>query len=208
MSPTSRHRPRQLRSIIAAIGVTLWVLAGASPARTDRLPSELRGLDGRPIATRAEAGGATILIAYSTECPISNAIVPALKAIAEGPDAGRVRFIGLCVDPDLGDPAVADHAREFGLPFPVVRDRDGALASGLGLKVTPEVVLIDAKGRMRYRGRVDDQFVARRVRNAHPGTHELRDAIAAVLGGREVAKPHVEAVGCPLPTPSKPAKPG
>ena len=208
MSTTTRHRPWLFRSIFAATGVAMTILASIPPARADRLPSELRGIDGRPVATRAEVGGATVLTAYSTECPISNAIVPALKSIAEGPDAGRVRFIGLCVDPDLGDPAVADHAREFGLPFPVVRDRDGAIASGLGLKVTPEVVLIDGQGRTRYRGRVDDQFVTRRVRNAHPGTHELRDAIAAVLGGREVAKPHVEAVGCPLPTPSKPAKPG
>jgi hypothetical protein len=65
--------------------------------------------------------------------------------------------------------------------------------------VTPEAVLLDDRGRVRYRGRIDDQFAARQRRNAAPRTHELRDAIAAVLAGREVAEPHVEAVGCPLP---------
>src|SRR5262249_19075974 len=40
---------------------------------------------------------------------------------------------------------------------------------------------------------------------ANPAAHELSDAIAAVLAGRDVAVAAVEAVGCPLPEPPKPA---
>ena len=59
--------------------------------------------------------------------------------------------------------------------------------------------MIDSGGKIRYHGRIDDQFVARRVRNATPGTSELKDALEAVLAGKEVARPYVEAVGCPIP---------
>ena len=59
--------------------------------------------------------------------------------------------------------------------------------------------MIDADGKIRYHGRIDDQFVARRKRNANPSASELKDAIAAVLNGKEVKAPEVEAVGCPLP---------
>jgi mono/diheme cytochrome c family protein len=100
---------------------------------------------------------------------------------------------------------VAAHAKDFGLKFPVVRDRNGSLAAKLGAKVTPEAFVLDAAGRIRYHGRIDDQFAARQKPNANPGTHELRDAVAAVLAGRNVAAPHVEAVGCPIPEPPKPA---
>src|SRR3712207_7503420 len=52
--------------------------------------------------------------------------------------------------------------------------------------------------RSRYHGRIDDQFATRRQRNARPQTHELRDAVAAVLAGREVVPDSAAAVGCPL----------
>ena len=41
--------------------------------------------------------------------------------------------------------------------------------------------MIDAEGKVRYHGRIDDQFVARRKRNANPSASELKDAIAAAL---------------------------
>jgi hypothetical protein len=59
--------------------------------------------------------------------------------------------------------------------------------------------VIDKDGTIRYHGRIDDQFVARRLRNAVPSGSELKDAISAVLNGGEVKAPYVEPVGCPLP---------
>src|SRR5205823_4360719 len=91
----------------------------------------------------------------------------------------------------------------FGLKFPVARDRHGALAAKLGAAVTPEAFVIDAQGEVRYHGRIDDQFAGRQKPNANPGTHELRDAIAAVLDGRDVPVKWVKAVGCPIPEPPK-----
>ena len=81
----------------------------------------------------------------------------------------------------------------------MVRDRHGSLARKLGATVTPEAFVIDADGKIRYHGRIDDQFVARRKRNANPSGSELKDAITAVLNGKEVKAPEVDAVGCPLP---------
>src|SRR3954451_3414485 len=99
----------------------------------------------------------------------------------------------------MSDAQETAHAKDFELKLTVVQDKDVALATRIGASVTPEAVVLDDRGRVRYRGRIDDQFAARQKRNATPGTHELRDAIAAVLAGREVTRPYVEAVGCPLP---------
>ena len=46
--------------------------------------------------------------------------------------------------------------------------------------MTPEAFVIDAEGQVRYHGRIDDQFAARRKRNANPAANELKDAIAAL----------------------------
>jgi len=180
--------------------LALAVLAAAALAAP---PAErsLRTTDGKTLTLAAPASGATALVFCSSECPISNAYSPTLNALAaEFPDS-KLKLVGVFLDPDLTDARLAEHAAEYQLKFPVAADRRGALARKLGVKVTPEAVVLDAKGEVRYRGRIDDQFAARRVKTARPMTHELRDAIAALLDGREVAVAAVKAVGCPIPDP-------
>ena len=166
------------------------------------------GTGGRKVALAAPAKGATAVVFYSTECPISNAYSPTLDEIGKEFKGRPVRLVGVCVDPDLSDHDVEQHARDFGLHLELARDPSGLLARKLGVKMTPEAVVLDDRGMIRYRGRIDDQFAARGVRRANPSGNELRDSLAAVLAGKEVAVPHAEAVGCPLPeTASAPADP-
>ncbi len=191
---------------LAWLGVAMIVLlTGAGPDRVDLRP--VRAPDGRPVDLKAPQDGASVIIFYSSECPISNAYSTTLNRLVADAPAGLVRCTGACVDPDLTDADVAAHARDFGLKFPVVRDRLGSLASKLNATVTPEAFVIDAAGLVRYHGRIDDQFADRGKANANPATHELRDAIEAVLADREVAVKYVEAVGCPIPDPPKVAPP-
>ncbi len=140
-----------------------------------------------------------MLVFYSTECPISNSYSPTLSTLMDAFPAKSVKWIGVCVDPDLSDSDAQTHARDFHLKLQIVRDRKGTLARKLGAKVTPEAFVIDTDGKVRYHGRIDDQFVARRQRNAVASHADLKDAITAVLSGKEVTAPVVAAVGCPLP---------
>jgi mono/diheme cytochrome c family protein/peroxiredoxin len=196
----------------ALAGLSLFLFSagmtvlGADASRLKK--TSLQCLDGRRISLAAPAHGATAIIFYSTECPISNGYSPTLATLGDSFPAKSVKWLGVCVDPDLSDSEVQAHARDFGLKFPVVRDRRGVFARKLGAKVTPETFVIDADGNVRYHGRIDDQFVARRLRNANPSGSELKDAIVAILNGKEVKAPAVEAVGCPLPeVPATAARP-
>ena len=165
----------------------------------------LTGPDGKLVDLKAPKRGATAIVFYSTECPISNSYSPTLNRLVAELPADRVRLVGACVDPDLTDADVAAHAKDFHLSFPVVRDRDGSLAKRLGATVTPEAFVIDAESRVRYHGRIDDQYAERQKPNATSAKRELRDALLAVLAGRDPAEASVEAVGCPLPEHPKPA---
>jgi AhpC/TSA family/Copper type II ascorbate-dependent monooxygenase, C-terminal domain len=171
---------------------------GGEPGKVLSLGS-LRGLDGRQIELGPPLGGLTVLVFYSSECPISNAYSPTLGSLVGAFSMQPVKWVGICVDPELNDSDVRTHARDFGLKFPVVRDRHGVLARKLGATMVPEVFVIDAQNQVRYHGRIDDQFARRGLRNANPSGIELKDAIAAVLKGAEVKVPFVAVVGCPLP---------
>ena len=161
--------------------------------------SPFRGLHGERINLAAPAQGATAVIFYSTECPISNSYSPTLATLVDSFPARSVKWLGVCVDPDLSDSEVETHARDFQIKFPVVRDRTGTLARKLGAKMTPEAFVIDADNKIRYHGRIDDQFVSRRKRNANPSGSELKDAITAVLSGKEVKTPRSRGSGLPTP---------
>ena len=183
--------------------IVLFSASGSATARAaDRSAlssATLHGLEGHRIKLAAPHGGATVLIFYSTECPISNSYSPTLNRLVESFPAEKVKWVGVCVDPDLSDAEVKAHARDFGLKFPVARDKHGALARKLGAKVTPEAFVIDGDGQVRYHGRIDDQFAARQKRNANPSTNELRDAIDRAVERQGDRGQIVEAVGCPLP---------
>ena len=188
---------RRLPFLSGGVFVCFLMVAG-HVAATD-MPATIVGLDGRPVELKAPAGGVLAVVFYSTECPISDAYSPTLLTLAKQFAGPKVRMVGLCSDPDLEDAKVREHAAAFGLAFPIARDADQRVAKALGATVTPEAVVVDDAGRIRYRGRIDDQFAARGKRNMNPRTHDLRDAINAVLEGREPKPDRTKAVGCPLP---------
>ncbi|MFO0955985.1 MAG: redoxin domain-containing protein [Isosphaeraceae bacterium] len=189
------------RAWIRSSIVAACVLATAS-TRGDDAPSP-RGLDGQPVSLKAPSGGAAAVVFCSAECPISNAYSPLLNDLAKTHPAEKLRLVGVFVDPDLTSAALAAHAKEYGLNFPVALDRRGTIARKLGATVTPEAFVIDDRGQVRYQGRIDDQFAARGVRNAHSESRELRDAVASVIAGKPVADAFVKPIGCPLPEPPK-----
>ncbi len=72
--------------------------------------------------------------------------------------------------------AIAEFVKEHKLSVPVVIDEKGKVADLFGTHVTTTTVVIDAAGKLRYRG----QF-------AH-GTHSYaKDALKAILDGKVVA---------------------
>src|SRR4030095_6485423 len=84
------------------------------------------------------------------------------------------------------------HAAEKKLPFPYVRDDSQEIARAYGGLRTPHYYVFDKDRKLRYTGRMDDN-----PRN--PGretTHELRDAVDALLAGKSPAVPLTNPLGC------------
>jgi hypothetical protein len=189
--------------VLVLAGLLLLLYSGNAPVMAGEAPdlasASLAGVDGRRVSLAAPPKGATALVFYSSECPISNSYSPTLATLVDSFAAKPVKWVGVCVDPDLSNAEVLAHARDFDLKLAIARDRRGSFARKLGAKMVPEAFVIDASGQIRYHGRIDDQFAARRVRNAAPSGNELNDAITAVLAGKAVKEPYVAAVGCPLP---------
>ena len=77
-----------------------------------------------------------------------------------------------------------------------------AAAKGYGCQATPHVFVFDQERKLRYTGRMDDN-----PRN--PGketTHELRDAVDALLCGQEPPVAVTNPIGCNVKWKGKPEK--
>ncbi|MBK8101372.1 MAG: redoxin domain-containing protein [Planctomycetes bacterium] len=161
-------------------------------------PTILPDLDGRAQAPLTVAAGQLhVLFFVSQECPIANSYAPRIAELAAG-WPGAVRTFVVHVDPDLTVAAATAHARDYALPAPILLDPAQSLATALGITHTPEVAVLTTGG-LAYRGRIDDRWGDLGEKSQEPETHDLRDAVAALLADRTIATPRTEPVGCLLP---------
>ena len=167
----------------------------ASPALLD--------LDGRTHQPMQRAPGTVHVVVFvSQECPIANSYAPTLQALAQRWAGKPLRLFVVHVDPDLGAQTAREHSKQFDLPGTVLLDPRHELAHALGIRRTPEAVVLGDAG-IAYRGRIDDQWAALGSRRQEPSVHDLRDAVDAVLAGRAVSNPATDVVGCLLPEPKR-----
>jgi thiol-disulfide isomerase/thioredoxin len=83
-------------------------------------------------------------------------------------------------------------AQEKGFSFPYLYDGDiGAVSRAYGPVATPHVFLFDAERKLRYAGAIDDS-----ERVQHVKIRYLRDAIDALLAGKEPPVTKTKVVGC------------
>jgi mono/diheme cytochrome c family protein len=157
-------------------------------------------LQGRRYASeRLQGARATVFVFLSTECPISRAYTPRLVALARETSARGVRWFGVNANYQESAAQIARDARERAFPFPIVIDRGGELTDRLGAQLTPEAVVLDRASAIRYRGRIDDDKDATRVRE-----RDLKQALEALLAGRPVPRPETAAFGCAIRRPPAP----
>jgi alkyl hydroperoxide reductase subunit AhpC len=145
------------------------------------------------MASAALAQDVTVVVFISTVCPVSNSYNLRMKELYRDYAPKGVKFQFLNANQNESQVEMEDHARSVGFPFPVSKDANNVMADRLGAAYTPESFVLDREGVVRYHGRIDDAQNPARVRQ-----NSLRQAIEAVLAGREVPAPETKAFGCTI----------
>jgi peroxiredoxin len=87
-----------------------------------------------------------------------------------------------------------EFARKNKLNFPYLWDATQDVASSFGVRKAPEAFLIDDRGILRYRGRIDDNVQDPELVEVH----YLQNAMRALLSGESISPKSTEPIGCPL----------
>jgi len=170
---------------------------------------QVRGVDGRAFVLFAPRGAASALFFVATDCPISNWYAPTIQQVCRDFAARGVDCTLVYEDIDLGaTPAALDadvraHLQEYRYgTMTAVVDRTRAVAKRARATVTPSVVLVDRRGAIRYRGRIDNGYADLGKPRQHVTSHDLRTSLDALLTGTAVPRPETEALGCYIADPA------
>jgi peroxiredoxin len=136
-----------------------------------------------------------VLAFLGVECPLAAQYAPRLAELARSFGPKGVAFYAIDANRQDGAMAMGRFANANDLPFPFLKDLGNELADRLGIERTPEVLLLDAKRTIRYRGRIDDQF-ALGIHRTSPTRRDLAIALEELLAGREVSIARTDPVGC------------
>ena len=196
-----------LLMIVPAIAWAEDPPARGAEAATSVEPARLGLVDvatGRKTALRELAGAkATLVFFSSNECPVALAYEQEL-ATAQASLAERgVKLVAVSSSYAASRDAINQHRVAAALPYPLYQDAGGRLATALGATRTSEVVLLGGDGRPVYQGRIDDR-VTPLVRRPAATSHELTEAVDALLAGRTIAVERTQAAGCVI-SPPRPA---
>lgn len=182
--------------------ILAWSVAASTviSAAASAPPARIRGVDGRWMTPFRPAGPANVLFFVSTDCPISNSYVPEIQRLCAAYTRNAVACSLVYEDLQADSSAVRRHLAEFQYrDMAAAIDRDRTIARAARAAVTPQAVVIDNSGTIRYRGRIDDRYAGFGKPRRHVTTHDLADALEAVLHGRTVAVTETETLGCAIP---------
>lgn len=199
-----------LLAALAGIAPVPDLVSGAEPAAPAKVGEAVRQLafkDIRFVTRTLKSFGekkAFVLVLLSTTCPVAGRYAPRLNALSAEYAPRGVQFVGINSCPDDTLLEMAADALERKVAFPVHKDFDQSVLRAVGATRTPEAAVLDSERILRYRGRIDEDLQVAGA-SPRPGRAHLREALDAVLAGREPEVKETPVEGC-LVTPRRPAE--
>jgi thiol-disulfide isomerase/thioredoxin len=149
------------------------------------------------ISLDSFAEPALLVMFICKHCPYVKHVEAELARI--GKDyAGRLGIVAISSNDAAGHPddapeGLREQAARVGFDFPYCYDESQEVAKAYAAACTPDFYVFDGERHLVYRGQLDDS----RPSNGRPVTGaDLRAAIEAVLGGRDVAAEQRSSLGC------------
>ena len=169
--------------------------AGATPT------TQIRDVSGRALDPFKPAGAANVIFFVQTDCPISNWYAPTIQRMCREYGARGVSCALIYEDIETAgtslETGIRTHLHEYRYSgIPAAADPTRVIASRAKATITPQTVVVDRSGTVRYRGRIDNAYADFGKPRQQVTSHDLRDALDALLAGRPIPRPETEALGC------------
>jgi peroxiredoxin len=160
---------------------------------------ELPDFTGRAWSSAAFDGRPALLVAFiCNHCPFVKHVRAGFASLAADYGQRGVAVVAIASNdatayPEDGPEGMAAEAKAAGYAFPYLFDETQDVAKAYGAACTPDFFLFDRGRRLFYRGQMDGS----RPGNGVPVSGaDLREALDAVLEGREAPQVQRPSLGC------------
>lgn len=150
---------------------------------------------GEANTTNAGATRLTAVCFLGTECPMARAYARQLTEMQSELGGRGVRIVGVMSNSQDTAEDITNFVQELDVGFEVLVDRGSRIADQFGAQRTPEAFLLDDELKLRYQGRINDQY-APGVAKTAASREDLRIAIEELLAGKPVSVKSAAAQGC------------
>lgn len=188
---------------IMALALPVWSeepprpleIQSAPPPAVGKVAPALNAQDatGQTVTVSDGKASWTVVAFLSTRCPCTARYLTRLATTVRQFEKHSVRLVGINSNANEQPEDAAAFARDQKLGFPFLKDTDGSVARALRPQSTPEVYVLDAKRRVRYRGAIDDSLYGDDIRHTY-----LRDALTALTSGKPLKIRETRTNGCAI----------
>jgi peroxiredoxin len=160
----------------------------------------LPSVDGKTYALASLGEKPAVIIVFScNHCPYVQAYEDRLVAIQRDYAGRGVQLVAINSNDDRNYPEdsfeqMVQRAKRKAYNFPYLRDASQSVARSYGATHTPQLFVFDRQRRLRYTGKIDDNW----QQPAAVTRHYLREALDAILKDSEPANPTTHAIGCTI----------
>ena len=139
----------------------------------------------------------SLFIFLSPECPLSQNYLPLFNRLKKT-YSDRVTFYGIIPGKAYSSKVVRTFAATYNIQFPLLVDSSKSFTNYMHATVTPEVILINDKNVLIYRGAIDDLAMGLGKRRIKTTNEYLKNAIVQSLENKTVDLKRTRAVGCKI----------
>jgi peroxiredoxin len=159
----------------------------------------LPATDGLTIHSQEIKDPVLAVVFTCNHCPYAKAYEDRIIDLAEDFDEEGAQFVLINSNDATNYPEddfvhMQKKAEEKGYPFPYCFDESQAIARSYGALCTPHCFVFDRERKLRYKGRVDDNWEDPKAVTEH----NLHDVLRALVDGKEPPVHEANAIGCSI----------
>ncbi|HEX8342186.1 MAG TPA: thioredoxin family protein [Tepidisphaeraceae bacterium] len=187
--------------LLLLVGMSVFVQADESKAKaalgTTAPAFVLKDQDGNDVSLADFKGKVVVLEWFNNECPFvqKHYTGGAMNAVASKYAAKGVTWLAINTTGTASIKSNREIATEWKIDRPILDDNSGVVGRQYGATNTPQMFVIDAAGKIVYRGAIDDND-SKDAAGVSSAKNHVATALDDVLAGKAVSRPETKAYGC------------